>query len=92
MKCIIAFYSVLFTEIEYTLRVKTGSVFGAGTDANVFINLTGDLGDSGERQLKNSNNINKFEKNKVIKCLLLFFFFFSSLTFGAFVYLGSNFG
>lgn len=45
--------------------MKTGDIFGAGTDANVFITLTGEKGDSGERQLKDSNNINKFERNLV---------------------------
>lgn len=54
-----------FKEIEYTVTVKTGDVFGAGTDANVFINMYGENGDSGERQLQDSDNINKFEQNVV---------------------------
>ena len=45
--------------------MKTGDIFGAGTDANVFINMAGDKGDSGERQLQDSNNVNKFERNIV---------------------------
>ncbi len=43
----------------------TGDVFGAGTDANVFLNLYGEFGDTGERQLKESDNMNKFERNQV---------------------------
>ncbi|ESO97796.1 hypothetical protein LOTGIDRAFT_208950 [Lottia gigantea] len=49
---------------EYTVKICTGDVWGAGTDANVFVNLFGDKGDSGERQMKDSNNANKFETNK----------------------------
>ena len=47
------------------MKVKTADLFGAGTDANVFITMGGDKGDSGERQLQDSNNINKFERNTV---------------------------
>ncbi len=36
---------------------------GAGTDANVYLTISGEYGDSGERQLKESNNMNKFERN-----------------------------
>jgi hypothetical protein len=39
---------------------------GAGTDANVFVTLFGENGDSGELELKKSEtNVNKFEKNKL---------------------------
>ncbi|PIK54821.1 putative lipoxygenase-likey domain-containing protein 1-like [Apostichopus japonicus] len=49
----------------YTLHVYTGDVFQSGTDANVFLNIYGDNGDSGERQLKSSEtNMNKFERNQ----------------------------
>ena len=47
------------------MAVHTGDVMGAGTDANIFINLTGEFGDTGERQLKDSENVNKFERNEV---------------------------
>ena len=44
----------------------TGDEWGAGTDANIFLNLYGENGDTGERELKDSStNINKFERNKV---------------------------
>ncbi|XP_032531612.1 lipoxygenase homology domain-containing protein 1 [Chiroxiphia lanceolata] len=53
-------------ENTYEVRVLTGTVWGAGTDANVFLNIYGlERGDTGERQLKRSNNLNKFEKGQV---------------------------
>jgi len=58
-------YAMNVAEVEYTVKVKTGDIFGAGTDANVFVTLTGEQGDTGERQLQDSNNRNKFEKNQV---------------------------
>lgn len=46
--------------------VKTSDLFGAGTDANVFLTIFGTNGDSGELELKKSEtNINKFERNKI---------------------------
>ncbi|XP_071394579.1 lipoxygenase homology domain-containing protein 1 [Centroberyx affinis] len=49
--------------IKYRVTVCTGSISGSGTDASVFLNLIGDLGDTGDRQLVNcKNNVNKFEK------------------------------
>lgn len=41
-------------------------MYGAGTDANVFLKIYGDLGDTGERKLaKSENNKNKFERGEV---------------------------
>ena len=40
-------------------------MLGAGTDSNVYINIYGESGDTGERYLKKSNNLNKFERAKV---------------------------
>ncbi|NXA96195.1 LOXH1 protein, partial [Melanocharis versteri] len=55
-----------FEENTYEVRVLTGTVWGAGTDANVFLSIYGvERGDTGERQLKRSNNLNKFEKGQV---------------------------
>jgi hypothetical protein len=46
-------------------QVKTSNLSGAGTDANVFVTLFGENGDSGELELKKSEtNVNKFERNK----------------------------
>ena len=48
------------------MQVYTGSKSKAGTDANVYINVFGDRGDTGVRPLKESRtNRNKFEKGKV---------------------------
>uniref|UniRef100_A0A8C1CFM6 Lipoxygenase homology domains 1a n=1 Tax=Cyprinus carpio carpio TaxID=630221 RepID=A0A8C1CFM6_CYPCA len=63
---------VIETEVDdaleihtYTVTVTTGDVYGAGTDANVFITLYGDMGDAGERKLSKSENSNKFERGSV---------------------------
>ncbi|XP_016306772.1 lipoxygenase homology domain-containing protein 1-like [Sinocyclocheilus anshuiensis] len=63
---------VIETEVDdaleihtYTVTVTTGDVYGAGTDANVFITLYGDMGDTGERKLSKSENSNKFERGSV---------------------------
>ncbi|XP_062236812.1 lipoxygenase homology domain-containing protein 1 [Platichthys flesus] len=48
----------------YEVCVFTGDMLGAGTDANVFINIYGENGDTGERSLKNSDNLNKFERGQ----------------------------
>jgi len=53
-----------FAEIDYTVTVFTGDKVWAGTDANVFVTMTGEFGDSGERELRDSGNVNKFEKNQ----------------------------
>ncbi|KAG8456825.1 hypothetical protein GDO86_002563 [Hymenochirus boettgeri] len=55
------------TELEentYEVHVFTGNVLGAGTDANVYISLYGEIGDTGERQLKKANHLNKFERGQ----------------------------
>lgn len=49
----------------YEVCVFTGNMLGAGADANVFINIYGKNGDTGERFLSNSDNINKFERGQV---------------------------
>jgi hypothetical protein len=55
-------FCVLLTANEYKVTVYTGDKRGAGTDANVFITLFGDAGDSGERKLDTSKN--NFERGK----------------------------
>lgn len=52
----------------YEVCVFTGDMLGAGTDANVFINIYGENGDTGERYLKSSDNLNKFERGQVMMC------------------------
>ncbi|KAM3939741.1 lipoxygenase homology domain-containing protein 1 [Leptodactylus fuscus] len=49
---------------SYEIHVFTGSMWGAGTDANVFVTIYGEIGDTGERPLKKSNHLNKFEKGQ----------------------------
>uniref|UniRef100_A0A669B819 Lipoxygenase homology PLAT domains 1 n=1 Tax=Oreochromis niloticus TaxID=8128 RepID=A0A669B819_ORENI len=49
---------------SYEIHVFTGTMWGAGTDANVYVNIYGETGDTGERHLKKSNNLNKFEKGQ----------------------------
>lgn len=50
----------------YKVSVRTGDRYGAGTDANVFLTIYGDLGDTGERKLaKSETNKNKFERGAV---------------------------
>ncbi|KAI9527480.1 Lipoxygenase y domain-containing protein 1 [Dissostichus eleginoides] len=49
--------------IKYRVTICTGNVSGSGTDASVFLNVIGDLGDTGERLMfMSKNNVNKFEK------------------------------
>lgn len=57
--------SSCLTVNTYEVCVFTGDMLGAGTDANVFINIYGENGDTGERYLKNSDNLNKFERGQV---------------------------
>ncbi len=48
---------------SYLVHVKTGDRFGAGTDANVFLQLHGSNGHSNILQLKNAfDHKNKFER------------------------------
>lgn len=51
---------------RYRVTVCTGELEGAGTDANVYLCLFGDVGDTGERLLYNCrNNTDMFEKGNV---------------------------
>lgn len=49
---------------SYHVHVKTGDVRSAGTDANVFLKIFGDKGDTGNLQLRASDNKNKFERGR----------------------------
>jgi len=46
----------------YVVHTFTGDVRGAGTDANVYVTLFGDRGDSGRKVL--DNNENNFERSQ----------------------------
>jgi hypothetical protein len=51
-------------EARYTINVKTGSVMGAGTDANVYITLNGDKDKIVRQPLKTpQSRKNPFERN-----------------------------
>eukprot|EP01046_Picozoa_sp_COSAG06_P033716 COSAG06_NODE_3464_length_5301_cov_4.178201_1_plen_1602_part_01 len=50
-------------EAIYTITTKTGDVRGAGTDANIKINIFGTNGDSGETSLESGSN--NFERGMV---------------------------
>ncbi len=52
--------------VNYRVTTYTSDLRGAGTDADVFIVLYGDKGESGERKLDNSSN--NFERNQVHMC------------------------
>ena len=54
--------------VKYEVMVHTGKKRGAGTDANVFITIFGERGDTGLRPLRSSKtNRNKFENGKVCR-------------------------
>lgn len=53
------------------MSVKTGDVRGAGTDANVFVQIYGDKGDTGKLQLRSAENTkNKFERGRTDQFVL----------------------
>ena len=57
---------------KYVIQTLTAPEAGAGTDANVYVMLVGELGDSGRRFLKdNLENEDKFEPGKVRRRYLL---------------------
>ena len=58
-------YHYLCVDKKYVVNVVTGDHRGGGTDANVFLTMYGDKGDSGERKLhKSETNTDKFERGK----------------------------
>ena len=52
------------------MDVHTGDVDNASTNANVYITVYGERGDTGKRRLLKSDNFNKFENNQVIHVLI----------------------
>ncbi|KAK2179893.1 hypothetical protein NP493_465g00008 [Ridgeia piscesae] len=51
--------------VKYQLLVRTGKLTGADTDANVYVVLYGERGDTGRRRLVYSNNPVKFQEDQV---------------------------
>ena len=57
--------------VNYSVTVYTGTKSGAGTDANVFVNIFGEQGDTGDRRLHSSKtHMNKFEKGNVSRLVI----------------------
>ena len=51
---------------KYQVEVYTGNRAKAGTNANIYMNITGKDGSSGKRALKKSlNNMDKFEQGNM---------------------------
>lgn len=68
------------TAHTYKVSVMTGDVYGAGTDANVFLTIYGDQGDTGERKLRKSEtNSNKFERGCVRKHHFHHLYFYTTI-------------
>ena len=60
--------------VKYKVSVHTGDKRGAGTDANVFIILHGEKGDSGRRMLESTGN--NFERGMLaIHSFFILFYF-----------------
>ena len=60
-----------YSATSYLVSVKTGDVRGAGTDANVFVQIFGAKGDTGKLQLRSAENTkNKFERGRTDQFVL----------------------
>ena len=57
--------SFYFTDEMYEVRVHTADRFGAGIDAKCYIKIFGKDNISGEHELANSDNFDKFQPNQV---------------------------
>jgi lipoxygenase homology domain-containing protein 1 len=58
--------SQFLDSISYHLKIKTGDIRNAGTDANVYLKIFGEKGDSGKKKLKRSDTTtNKFERGRI---------------------------
>ncbi|XP_013396607.1 lipoxygenase homology domain-containing protein 1 isoform X2 [Lingula anatina] len=56
----------VFSVYKYQVEVYTGDKSGAGTNANVYLQVFGERGDTGKRKLlKSTNNSNKFEQGQL---------------------------
>lgn len=54
--------TVYYTARKYKISVYTGNKRGAGTDADVYLTVFGENGDSGEKKLDSKKN--NFERNQ----------------------------
>lgn len=53
-----------FTVVRYSVYVTTGNLWGASTEANVYMTMYGDRGDTGVRQLYSPSK-GCFQQSKV---------------------------
>ena len=56
---------------DYYVEVYTGDKFGAGTDANVYLEICGDRGDTGERHLHGTRTDGKMFEREMVRLLAL---------------------
>lgn len=56
---------LLLSVTVYEVHVTTGDLWNAGTEADVFISVYGERGDTGSRQLLRSQKPKKFLKGQV---------------------------
>ena len=52
---------------DYCVEVYTGDKFGAGTDANVYLEICGDRGDTGQRHLHGTRTDGKMFERKMVR-------------------------
>ena len=62
-------YNGRIAVVPYLIHTHTGSAQGSATDANVYVNLIGELGDMGNRHMMRSNNRIKFQEGQVLLAL-----------------------
>ena len=55
----------VYTVLKYEVSVITGNLWNAGTDANIYLTVYGDRGDSGVRQLYSPAKDQIFNKGQV---------------------------
>ena len=68
---------LLLSVTVYEVHVTTGDLWNAGTEADVYISIYGEKGDTGSRQLLRSQKPKKFVKGQVsTRAFSVFFFFF----------------
>ena len=56
---------IFLSVIRYEVTVITGDLWNAGTDANVYITIYGDRGDTGVRQLFSKDKGGQFKQGMV---------------------------
>lgn len=57
----------LFSVAVYNVQVVTGDLWNAGTEADIYISIYGEKGDTGSRQLHRSKKPKKYVKGQVSK-------------------------